>query len=115
MAYSQILFDVSEGIATITLNRPDALTAWTATMGGEIREAMAAAEADKEVRAIVLTGAGRGFCAGADMNDLADISAVGETKSRPVEAFDPDSRADFHHPMTYFPAVKKTLIRARNA
>ena len=114
MTYSQILFDVSEGIATITLNRPDRLNAWTATMAGEIREAMEAAEADPEVKAIVLTGAGRGFCAGADMNDLADISAAGETKARPVEPYDPASRADFHHPMAYFPAVKKPIIAAVN-
>jgi len=114
MAYSQILFEVSEGIATITLNRPDRLNAWTGTMGAELRDAMTVADADKEVRAIILTGAGRGFCAGADMNDLADISAAGGTEFRASAPFDPDSRPDFQHPMAYFPAVNKPIIAAIN-
>ena len=114
MTYSQILFEVEDQVATITLNRPDRLNAWTATMGGELRDAMEAASGDPGVKAIILTGAGRGFCAGADMNDLADISSAGRTEARPFTPFDPQSRADFQHPMTYFPAVKKPIIAAVN-
>jgi enoyl-CoA hydratase/carnithine racemase len=73
MAHEQILYDVRDRIATITLNRPERLNAWTAQMGKELYAAFAtAAEAD-EVRVIVVTGAGRGFCSGADMQALRDI------------------------------------------
>jgi enoyl-CoA hydratase/carnithine racemase len=114
MAYSQILFDVSDRIATITLNRPERLNAWTQVMAGEIRAAMEAADADPEVRAIVLTGAGRGFCAGADMNDLADISAAGGVEARAHTPYDPQARADYQHPMTWFPTVRTPIIAAVN-
>jgi enoyl-CoA hydratase/carnithine racemase len=67
MAYEQILTDVSEGILTITLNRPDRLNAWTAQMGQELRAAFDESDADDGVRAVIVTGAGRGFCAGADL------------------------------------------------
>lgn len=67
MAYEQILTDVTDSILTITLNRPDRLNAWTAQMGHELRSAFDEADADDEVRAIIVTGAGRGFCAGADL------------------------------------------------
>jgi enoyl-CoA hydratase/carnithine racemase len=67
MAYEQILTDLSDSILTITLNRPERLNAWTAQMGHELRAAFDEADADDEVRAIIVTGAGRGFCAGADL------------------------------------------------
>lgn len=67
MTYQHILYSVDERIATITLNRPDVLNAYTPDMGDEIVAAFRAAEADPDVRAVILTGAGeRGFCAGAD-------------------------------------------------
>ena len=67
MNYQHILYEVSDKIATITLNRPDRMNAWTAIMERDVRHAMEAAAADDNVRVIVLTGAGRAFCAGADM------------------------------------------------
>ncbi len=67
MAYEQIDTHLDDGILTITLNRPERLNAWTATMGRELIEAFDAADADDDVRAIVMTGAGRGYCAGADL------------------------------------------------
>jgi enoyl-CoA hydratase/carnithine racemase len=67
MDFEQILTDASGGILTITLNRPERLNAWTAQMGQELRAAFDQADADDEVRAIIVTGAGRGFCAGADL------------------------------------------------
>ena len=67
MAYESILYDVADRICTITLNRPDKLNAWTRQMHLDLKDAMYKAGADPEVRAIILTGAGRGFCAGADM------------------------------------------------
>jgi enoyl-CoA hydratase/carnithine racemase len=68
MAYSDILYTVDGPIATITLNRPDKLNAYTAVMGAELADAFAAADEDDDVRAIIVTGAGRGFCAGADIS-----------------------------------------------
>ncbi len=69
-----VLYDVAERVATITLNRPDRLNAWTPQLGLAYHDALARAGADAEVRAIVVTGAGRGFCAGADIGDLDEIS-----------------------------------------
>jgi enoyl-CoA hydratase/carnithine racemase len=72
MNFEQILTETSEGILTITLNRPDRLNAWTAQMGHELRAAFDEADADDDVRAIIVTGAGRGFCAGADLSGGGD-------------------------------------------
>jgi enoyl-CoA hydratase/carnithine racemase len=69
-----VLFEREGGVATITLNRPDRLNAWTPELGVAYHDALARAGADSEVRAIVVTGAGRGFCAGADMGDLDAIA-----------------------------------------
>lgn len=116
MSYSQILYETDDGVATITLNRPDRLNAWTGVMASELRATMTAAEADRSVKVIILTGAGRGFCAGADMNDLTAISTAGRTggAARPPEPYDPTARADFQHPQTWFPAVGKPIIAAIN-
>ena len=74
VGYQQILYEVADPVATITLNRPESLNAWTGQMGHEVADAMARAEADPAVVGIILTGAGRGFCAGADMNLLQGIT-----------------------------------------
>ena len=70
MDYKDILFDLEDGIATITMNRPDKLNAYTAEMGEEITHAFRAVQRDPEVRAIVLTGAGKSFCAGMDLKEI---------------------------------------------
>jgi len=70
--YEQLLTEQSDGVLTITLNRPERLNAWTARMGQELRSAFDRADSDDEVRAIIVTGAGRGFCAGADLASGAD-------------------------------------------
>jgi enoyl-CoA hydratase/carnithine racemase len=72
MMYSDILYEIDGPIATIILNRPDKLNAYTAVMGRELADAFNAADQDDQVRAIILTGAGRGFCAGADISAGAD-------------------------------------------
>jgi len=69
MTYTQITYEVRGEVAVITLNRPDRLNAWTPTMAVEQADAIARANGDPAVGAIVTTGAGRGFCAGADMQD----------------------------------------------
>jgi enoyl-CoA hydratase/carnithine racemase len=71
-AYEHILCAVEDGIMQITLNRPDKLNAYTATMGAELARAFDAADTDDAVRVVLVTGAGRGFCAGADMSAGAE-------------------------------------------
>src|SRR5262245_20867896 len=68
MHYEQIRYEVRDGVLTITLNRPDRLNAFTEQMAGELIDAFDRADADDAVRAIVVTGAGRAFCAGADLS-----------------------------------------------
>ncbi len=119
MAYEQILSEVNDGVATITLNRPEKLNAWTGTMAEEVQDAMADAGKRADVRVIVLTGAGRGFCAGADMNNLSDISESGSTGSpenmRPVNIEDGlNVSMDFKQRVSYFPQVPKPIIAAIN-
>src|SRR5262249_42216993 len=84
MSYEQILYDVADSVATITLNRPDRLNAVTARSIDELIAAFDAADADDGVRAVIVTGAGRAFCAGADLGaggrtfDRADRSTADE-------------------------------------
>lgn len=117
MSYEDILYRVDEGVAVITLNRPDRLNAWRGEMDRDVRAAMRAAADDPSVRVIVLTGAGRGFCAGADMNALTSIqndskAAAGATRT--VEAFDPSAPENFRKQYSYFPSVPKPIIAAIN-
>ena len=81
-----VLYDVAEGIGTITLNRPDRLNAWTGGLARRYYELLDQAAADDDVRVIIVTGAGKGFCAGADMESLqgndADPDAVTSDRER---------------------------------
>jgi len=88
--YDGILLETKDRLALITLNRPDKLNAWTPAMGGSLRRAVAACAADEGVRAIVITGAGRGFCAGADMDVLQKIQAGSMGRATP-EAAQPEA------------------------
>jgi 2-(1,2-epoxy-1,2-dihydrophenyl)acetyl-CoA isomerase len=67
--YEFILFEVDQGVATLTLNRPQALNALTFEMMAEVRQAMARVEADRDIRALIFTAAGRGFCSGQDLKN----------------------------------------------
>jgi enoyl-CoA hydratase/carnithine racemase len=119
MPRQETLYEVRDRVATITLNRPDKLNAWTAVMEQEVRSAMEEAEADHDVRVIVLTGAGRGFCAGADMSLLKNVADRGVDKSvrdraLATGAFNREARLDFQKKYSYFPAIGKPVIAAIN-
>jgi len=68
MAYTELLYSVADGVATVTLHRPDKLNAFTNTMMRELHMVFDEIDADDNVRAVVMTGSGRGFCAGADLS-----------------------------------------------
>jgi enoyl-CoA hydratase/carnithine racemase len=120
MPNQETQYQTADRIATITLNRPDKLNAWTAVMEHEVRAAIAAAENDENVRVIVLTGAGRGFCAGADMSLLSTVAEKGidvaqrAQAGRPASGISEDLRADFQKKYSYFPAISKPVIAAIN-
>src|SRR5580765_938907 len=121
VSYREILYDVKDRIATITLNRADKLNAWTGGMGVEVRRATGEAAVDDAARAIVLTGAGRGFCAGADMGLLSDIAGAGQDKgdvarapARSVTPPEGSTRLDFQGPFSYFPSIPKPILAALN-
>lgn len=126
MAYEHILYEVDDPVATITLNRPDQLNAWTARMGHEVADAVGRAEVDPAVVGIVLTGAGRGWCAGADLDLLAGITdSDGDAASRRGGAAeivgasvatpgDPDAGDDLRGTYTYFMSVGKPVVAAIN-
>jgi 2-(1,2-epoxy-1,2-dihydrophenyl)acetyl-CoA isomerase len=88
MTYESIQFAIANGIAVLTLNRPDRLNSFTKAMHGEVRDALDKLQADKTVRVLVLTGAGRGFCAGQDLNDRAvEPGAPGVDLGESVEKY----------------------------
>ena len=94
MKYENILFEITDGIARLTLNRPDKLNSFTGAMHAELRDALDAIQADAAVRVLVITGAGRAFCAGQDLADpdmaalpdgrLPDIGNVVERNYKPL-------------------------------
>ena len=114
MAYQQILYEVSDKIATITLNRPDRMNAWTGIMEHEVREAMMAASRDDDVRVIVLTGAGRAFCAGADMEALKTIDPDAMRRAENIPPFDMNRRPDWQTRYAYYPSIPKPVIGMLN-
>jgi len=119
MAHQETLYQVSDRVATVTLNRPDKLNAWTGTMEQEVRASIYEAEQDPNVRVIILTGAGRGFCAGGDMSLLGEIATkgLGERASALANTTNGQRagvRPDFQKKYSYFPSIQKPVIAAVN-
>jgi len=116
--YEQIRYEVEEPIATIELNRPRQLNAWTSRMGAEVKHAFARAEEDPRAVVIVLTGAGRGFCSGADLQGLKAIGegegeggVPAELEANPGDATMGESfRGHYSYPMS----IPKPVIAAIN-
>lgn len=99
MAFETLLYEVADRIATITLNRAAKLNAYTPQMGHEIVEAMRRADGDRSVRAVILTGAGRAFCAGADISTFARNIETRETGGQPPSSAGRQAMADYPHLM----------------
>src|SRR5438552_5564933 len=104
--YREILYDVADGIATITLNRPEKVNAWTMRLGAEVRHAAFRADRDETVRVIVVTGAGKGYCAGADMNMLQGIQrgqgvdvVADELHVEPDASLPEECRGEYSYPL----------------
>ena len=113
----EVLLEVSERIATVTLNRPQALNAMTTTMYDDLRQTLTDLGARADVNVIILTGAGRGFCAGVDMGRLADISSKGaldETPAQKVWVPDPIHRPDYQQRFSYVAGIPKPVIASLN-
>ena len=112
-----VLYEKKEGVAIVTMNRPERLNAVNDEIRAGLREKLDDAAKDDEVKVIIVTGAGRGFCAGADMDGLAATSQ-GESQGSQVEAEEREYAANevqgFEGGFRYFPTVPKPLIAAIN-
>lgn len=119
MEQHEIAVSTANRVRTLTLNRPDRLNAWTQRMEDALRREIAAAEADPDVRAIVITGAGRAFCAGADMDILeagakegaAGVNSSGATRTRAEEA---GIECNYGRRFSYLLKVPKPIFAAIN-
>lgn len=105
----EILVEVKDRVATLTFNRPERLNAWSPAMETALREAIAVTVSDNNVRAIVLTGAGRGFCVGAQMNKLAKSADAGTATATDEQRF-----GNFGQRYSYLLDVPKPIIAAIN-
>ncbi|MCP5432983.1 MAG: enoyl-CoA hydratase [Alphaproteobacteria bacterium] len=128
-AFPELLYSVDDNVARITMNRPDKLNAFTSEMGESMRHAFHEAATDDAVRVIVFTGAGRGFCAGADMGGLRNITSgkafdgeSGKEEALPRPAALAEPQDDPSLPLvpiysgnwTFFVSCRKPVIAAVN-
>jgi enoyl-CoA hydratase/carnithine racemase len=119
--YQEIVLEIDDPVATVTLNRPEKLNALTDRTIQELRHALATAERSDTVVGIVLTGAGRGFCAGVDMGALTSIQQAGEiaamrteTGLEPIQPGDATMGPDFAGGLAYLMTLRKPVIAAVN-
>lgn len=117
MDYQQIAVELADSVLTVTLNRPDKLNAWTQRMESEFRHAIETAANEPAVRAVVVTGAGRGFCSGADMAIL-EAGVAGTLKAddapQPAAVVASGLDANYGHRFSYLLRVPKPIIVAIN-
>lgn len=114
MSYTQIKYEQIDRIAIVTFNRPERVNALTKVMEAELRDAMDRAGADPAVRAIIVTGAGRAFCAGMDMDELEVLPPDDIREQKWMRPFDMNRRADYQTRYSYFPSIQKPVIAAIN-
>ncbi len=117
--YDEILYEIDGPVAILTMNRPETLNALTDLTQAEIRHALDESERDPDVIGTVLTGAGRGFCSGVDMNALGKMSEAGRRLGQGYEHLNanpgnPDDDPNFKLGPTYFLGLRKPLIAAIN-
>ncbi len=120
MSFTEIIYEKQDRIATVTMNRPERLNAFTPVMGAEMKNAMVDADLDPAIRAIIVTGAGRAYCAGAEMSNLssvaqgnaraADAVATPATDNRWLD----EHRADYRGQFSWVLALSKPVIAAIN-
>lgn len=104
----------NQRIAIVTLNRPDKLNALTKVMEAELRNAMVEVDRDESIRVVVLTGAGKGFCAGMDINELEVLPPGDIRADQWMRPFDMNRRADYQTRYGYVPSMRKPVIAAIN-
>jgi enoyl-CoA hydratase/carnithine racemase len=121
MNFAEIIYDKSDRIATVTFNRPEKMNAWTPTMGAETRTALLDADRDPTIGAIIITGAGRAYCAGADMGGLSEISSGRASATGGGSGPSPDQeewlraqRPDYRNQYAYVLGLSKPVIGAIN-
>ena len=121
MNFAEIIYDKSDRIATVTFNRPEKMNAWTPTMGAETRTALLDADRDPTIGAIMVTGAGRAYCAGADMGGLSEISSGRASATGSGSGPSPDQeewlraqRPDYRNQYAYVLGLSKPVIGAIN-
>lgn len=121
MNFAEIIYDKSDRIATVTFNRPEKMNAWTPTMGAETRTALLDADRDPTIGAIIVTGAGRAYCAGADMGGLSEISSGRASATGSGSGPSPDQeewlraqRPDYRNQYAYVLGLSKPVIGAIN-
>ena len=119
LMYDEIIYEIDGAVATITMNRPDTLNALTDLTQAEIRHALDASERNEDVIGTIITGAGRGFCSGVDMNALGAMSEAGKVLGNKYDKLDanpgnPDSDPNFTVATSYFLGLRKPLIAAIN-
>lgn len=117
--YEEIIYEVADGVAVITMNRPETLNALTDRTQAEIRHALDQSERNGDVIGNVLTGAGRGFCSGVDMNALGAMSEAGRRLGAAhadlaADPGNPDNDPNFEIGAAYFLGLRKPLIAAIN-
>ena len=117
--YQEILYEIDDSVAVITMNRPETLNALTDLTQAEIRHALDQSERNEAVIGSVLTGAGRGFCSGVDMNALGAMSEAGQRLGESyanlaAKPGNPDNDPNFKIGLAYFLGLRKPLIAAVN-
>jgi len=117
MNFDEIIYEKKDRVATVTMNRPEKMNAWTPKMGAEMRTAMLDAERDPEVGAIIVTGAGRAYCAGADMGSLSNIASGNASPRTAAPEPDPwlaQQHADYRNTYSWPMALSTPVIGAIN-